>query len=188
MIGSEKEIEMLKNGAVGVMPTDTIYGLVASAFFRRAVERIYELKSRDYDKPFIILLSSIDDLKRFEIEIEDSIKNKLMEFWPGPVSVVLPCHSLEYKYLHRGGGALAFRVPADKDLRDFISGTGPLVAPSANPQGGAPAENIEDVKKYFGASVDFYIDGGELKGDPSTLIKFGEDGIEILRQGDYRIK
>jgi L-threonylcarbamoyladenylate synthase len=100
------------------------------------------------------------------------------------VSVVLPCRAKRWAYLHRGTGTLAFRVPDKKQLRDFLRKTGPLVAPSANPQGNVPAETIVQARKYFGNAVNCYVDRGSLVGSASTVVTFRHGMPVVLRQGD----
>lgn len=177
----------LKKGGVGVIPTDTIYGIVGSALSRRAVNRIYRLRHRRPDKPMIILIGSIKDLGIFGISFGGRIRKMLMKFWPGKVSVILPCASKKFFYLHRGKKTLAFRVPAKGDLRKFLKRIGPLIAPSANPEGKPPARTVKEAQKYFGSKVDFYIDSGRLISRPSTLIALKNGKNSILRQGVIRI-
>jgi len=172
----KKAEKILKNDGVGVMPTDTLYGLVGSAFSKKAINRIYKIKKRDKSKKLIVLISSIKDLKKFKIKISKEEAKILEKFWPGRVSIVLD--------------NIAFRYPNNKALLEILKKTGPLVAPSANPEGKKPAENIKEAKEYFGPAstqggdeVDFYIDGGKRKGEPSTLIKIENGKIEVLRQG-----
>ena len=190
-----QEIKIIKDSGIGVMPTDTIYGLVGSAFSRRAVERIYRLRKRDRKKPFIVLISALGDLKKFGVKISKSHLKILKALWftpsrvegPGPTSVILPISgkrqatrfegearrsSDKFKYIHRGTNSIAFRLPKDKWLRVFLQKTGPLVAPSANLAGEPPAKNIAEAKKYFREKVDFYLDGGKLKGPSSVLLEF----------------
>jgi len=171
----------LRAGGVGVIPTDTIYGVVGSALSKETVERIYKIKGRKSEKPFIILIASISDLKLFNVEISRDQKEWLKSVWPGLVSVVLPCKSKNFQYLHRGTNSLAFRLPKDQKLRDFLEETRPLVAPSANPEGLGPACDIKNAEEYFGSGVDFYIDGGEMKSEPSALIDLTKDKPKILR-------
>jgi len=185
-------IEVLKNGGVGVLPTDTLYGLVGSALNEKTVERIYDIKKRDKSKKMIILVARRKDLKLFKIRLDGRTKKALKKFWPNPISVVLSLSQDEVfnkglTYLHRNSDTLAFRVPKPKWLRKLLKKTGPLIAPSANPEGLPPAENIEQARAYFSEAADFYIDGGELKGQPSTIIKFNEKGLEIRRQGATKI-
>jgi L-threonylcarbamoyladenylate synthase len=181
-------IKILKNGGIGVLPTDTIYGLVGSAISRKAVFRIYRLRKRNPQKPFIILIGSLDDLNLFKIKIDKYSYKILRKIWPNAVSVVLPCARKKFFYLHRGGKTLAFRFPKNKALTDILKQTGPLIAPSANPEGFRPAETIEQAKEYFGRGVDFYLDKGIIKGPASTLIEIKNKKIFILRQGAMKIK
>lgn len=182
-------VDILKKGGVGVLPTDTLYGLVGLALNKKAVERIYEIKKRGEAKPFIILISKIKDLKLFGVEVRKKEKAILKRYWPGPVSIILDCPSLpkEMSYLQPLNNTLAFRCPNEKWLYNVLKKAGPLVAPSANPEGLPPAENIEQARTYFNNSVDFYVDAGELKGQSSTIIKLDENGLEIRRQGGTQI-
>lgn len=185
----EEIIRPLKLGKIGVIPTDTIYGIVGSALNPETVEKIYRLRKRAPDKPFIILISSIGDLKKFNVKLTDKQKEFLKKIWPNPVSVVLECFSEKFKYLHRGTKTLAFRIPKNKWLIKILAKTGPLVVPSANYEGEKPSETIEDAKKYFGNQVDFYIDGGIIKSKPSTLVHLNVDGAyKILREGTFKIE
>jgi len=179
----KKIIKILQSDGVGILPTDTLYGIVASAYSKKAVERIYKIKGRDENKPFIILISSIKDLEKFNIDFNISILNK---FWPGKFSILLPFKNKlsinKFKYLHRGTNELAFRLPNKKSLIELLKKTGPLVAPSANPQGFEPASNIKKAKSYFEEKMDFYIAGGTLKSTPSALLRIDKNGeIQVLR-------
>ncbi len=161
-------IEILKKDGVGVMSTDTIYGLVGSAFSRVAINRIYKIKKRNKSKKLIFLISNISDLKKFKIKINKEQAKILEKFWPGKVSIIIE--------------NIAFRLPDNKSLIKILKQTGPLVAPSANPEGLKPAKNIAEAKKYFGSNIDFYLSGGTLKAKPSILIKINKNGeIEVLR-------
>jgi len=198
----QKLVKAIKNGAVGVLPTDTLYGLVGSAFSQVAVERIYKIKERDPKKPLIILISALGDLKKFDIELNKKTEALLQNIWPGKVSVIFPCKSKEIYYLHRGTKSLAFRLPKKESLMDLLKKTGPLVAPSANREGEKPASSIKKARQYFGEKacpvhsspqrgeaaplfngVNFYVDGGTLSAKPSTLIAIEDGKIIIKRAG-----
>lgn len=186
-------ITILSHGGVGVLPTDTIYGIVGSALVPETVARIYRLRKRNPRKPTIILIASIDDVKKFGVAIDMPTKKILSEIWPGKVSVVLPIVSSKksmlkkFDYLHRGTKKLAFRVPKPLWLRGLLQKTGPLAAPSANCEGESPALTIRAAKKYFGENVDFYADVGKLVSKPSTLIAVERGKIIILREGAVKI-
>ncbi|MFM2357734.1 MAG: hypothetical protein RJA61_471 [Candidatus Parcubacteria bacterium] len=174
-------------GGIAVIPTDTLYGLVAQALNMEVVSKIYSLKKRSPDKPFIILISSLTDVEQFGISLDLETKKILETYWPGKVSVILPISNLEaqkrYEYLHRGTNSLAFRLPNKADLISLLKETGPLIAPSANPQAEKPAETIGEAQNYFKHEVDIYMDGGILQGEPSTLVEIKDGNVTVLRKG-----
>lgn len=173
-----KEIgEDIKKGLIGVIPTDTIYGIVCSAMNKKSVEKLYKIRKRDSNKPMIILISSIKDLNLFNIKIDKKIINK---YWPGKVSIILPVENFEY--LHRGKNSLAFRLPDNKNLIKVLKISGPIVAPSANTEGNEPAQTIEEAYNYFQDKIDFYVDCGKLKSRPSKIISLINNKVEIVRR------
>lgn len=179
--------ESLQKGGVGVIPTDTLYGLVGSALASETVERIYAIKGRDAAKPLIILISSFDDLEIFKIALDKNNREFLMRAWPAQLSVILPVSSREYEYLHPLQGTLAFRMPDNNELLSLLKAVGPLVVPSANPQGEKPAVTIEEARTYFGDKVDFYVDGGRLDSKPSTLVDLTKGKPIVIRQGTVKV-
>lgn len=176
----EKYADILASDGIGIIATDTIYGVIGKALNKGAVERIYMLKRRTPTKPFIILISEIEDISCFGIDIDSSLKKKLESYWPGPISIILDCPCDEFEYLHRGTHTLAFRLPAKTELQKLIARTGPLVAPSANPEGLLPAQSIDEAKIYFHEDVDFY-QSGNVSDRPSKIIKIVNDTVEIIR-------
>jgi L-threonylcarbamoyladenylate synthase len=185
MTGAHRAIEIIKKGGVGLVPTDTIYGLSGLALDEDAVERVYELKGRDYDKPLIILLADIDQAEKLGANIDDL--EPVRKYWPSPLTVVARAGKLTPGFLHRGTHKLAIRVPDYPELREMIKQTGPLVSTSANPQGKQPARNVNGAKKYFGKELDFYIDIGELEARPSTIVELKGGELKLIRQGAYKV-
>ena len=181
-IRAKKAALFLREGAVGVIPTDTIYGICGSALNKKTVEKIYKLRKRNPKKPVIILIGSIGDLKEFNVKLKNWQEKILLKIWPAKISVILDCPSSKFYYLHRGTKTLSFRVPASKNLLKIISVSGPLVAPSANFEGRPPAENINEAKKYFGGEV-FYYGKRKLTGQPSTLVDLTKKPFKIIRTG-----
>ncbi len=160
--------DVLNSGKVAVIPTDTIYGIVAKASNQDAVKKVYKIRSRDISKPCIILISDLEQLKDFDIDKEciDSAK----KYWPGPNSLVFPLNKPRPSYPAKGLKEIALRLPNNDELRELIRQTGPLIAPSANPEGLPPATTIAQAKAYFGDQVDIYVDNGSMPIEPSTLI------------------
>ncbi len=170
-------------GNVAVIPTDTIYGVVARASDPAAVVRLYQLKHREA-KPGTVVASSIDQL--VELGVTRRYLKAVEQFWPGAVSVIIPC-SQELEYIHQGVGSLAFRIPDDARLLELLQQTGPLVTSSANQPGEPPATTIDEAKGYFGSEVEWYEDGGTISSEPSTVIHIIDDAIEIVRLGAVKI-
>lgn len=183
----EKIADAIKNGAIGIIPTDTIYGIAGSAKIPETVEKIYRLRKRASTKPMIILVSSVDEILKLGIKINLKQKEILNKIWPNKISVVIDCNFKNLHYLHRGKNSLAFRVPDNKFLQELLSATGPLVAPSANAEGENPSENIDEAKRYFKDSIDFYIDAGNLDKTPSTVVKLDKLKLAVLREGAAKI-
>lgn len=177
----------IREGEIGIIPTDTLYGLVASVLCPDAVERVYRIRGRDEAKPCIVLLADMTDLGRFGIDPDEVSRERLSLVWPGAVSVVLPCPDPRWRHIHRGVGSIAFRVPARKDLHEFLVATGPVVAPSANPASMPPSTTVDEAEAYFGEGVDFLVDGGVLRSEPSTLARLEEGRLTVLRQGAVSI-
>jgi len=191
MWNDENIIKVLKEGGVVIMPTDTIYGMLGRAEDETVVNRIYTLRKRNPSKPCIILIGDTKELEKFGVVTTKEQREKIKEYWftpsiaegSRPISIILDCTEEKFSYLHRGTNTLAFRLPESEELRNLLFKTGPLVAPSANLETYPPNNNIADAKKYFGDSVDLYVDGGTLHNKASKLIKLHKDGsVSILRE------
>lgn len=168
-------VELLKNGAVGVLLTDTLYGIVAGAENEAAVERVYRIRNRDFDKPCIVLIGDVNQI--WEQPKSEQVTTVMKRHWPGPVSLILPVTNETPRHVSRGGDSVAFRLPADERLINILKQTGPLIAPGANPAGMEPASAVQEAVEYFGDTVDFYMDGGTaMNKTPSKLLKIEADG------------
>lgn len=178
-INDPKIAELLQGGAIGILRTDTLYGIVGRADSEASVSRIYALKERSEHKSPIVLISAISQL--FD-KPSGKLQALLTAVWPAKVSVIIPSR-LAPLWIRRGNNSAAYRMPDDASLRQLIEQVGPLVAPSANFEGDMPAMTIEQANKYFGDKVDFYVDGGEVTDStPSQLISLNESGaMERLR-------
>ncbi len=172
-------------GSVGIIPTDTVYGIVARAEDEQAVNRLYKLKSRD-NKPGTVIAASLEQLEH--LGFKHRYLKAVEQFWPGAISVIIPLSDPNLKYLHQGKMSLAVRLPDSSELKRLLSETGPLLTTSANEPNNPTAINIDEAKKYFGDSVDFYIDGGNLSNRlPSTIIRIIDDAIDVVREGAVKI-
>ncbi len=176
---------MLMDGGVGVMATDTVYGLVARAEDKEAVAHLYELKKREH-KPGTVIAANTGQL--IALGLNEQHIRTIEHLWPNPLSLIIPASNV-LAYLHQGLDSLAVRIPKDATLQAMLKHTGPLLTSSANQPGEQPAVNLEEAKAYFKGSVDFYVDSGDLSGRaPSTIIRVSHNGIEVIREGAVTIK
>lgn len=174
-------VDCLNSGGIVVAKTDTIYGILARAADEHAVERVFRLKRRGDHKSPIVLIANYDQplvpIPKQQYELSRTV-------WPGPVTIAIPVDpTTAPQWLSRGNQEFGHRMPADDQLATLISRTGPLIAPSANPEGETPAINVHAAIEYFGDQVDVYVDGGEVIDDtPSQLLRINESGdVERLR-------
>lgn len=169
--------DLLKSGGVGVLPTDTVYGLVCDAANPEAVAKLYALKSRE-KKPGTLIAATVNQV--IDLGIQEDVVRAVEKFWPG-VSVVMQANE-HLAYIHQSLETLAVRVVADGELKAFLKQTGPLLTSSANLPGQPPANTVDEARAYFGDAVDFYVDGGDLSGrQASTLIRVVDGVLEVLR-------
>lgn len=179
-----KLIDLIVGGAVGVIPTDTVYGLVAAAADEQAVQKLYGLKNRQ-KKPGTVIAANIDQL--VSLGIPRRYLKAVEQYWPGAVSVIVPTE-MKLGHLHLGKNSLACRIPEDHKLNGLLAKTGPLLTTSANRPSQPVADTVEAARHYFGDNIDFYVDGGDLNNhQPSTIIRIVDDAVEVVRQGAVNI-
>jgi len=186
----EETVDLLKKGGIVVAPTDTLYGILADALNPEAVERVYRVKGRTPSKPVIVLIPSVRFLEKFGIK-PSKRESSLLQNKGITVIIDLPRSvSDKFRYLHRGTGSIAFRIPGDLELARLMETTGiPLVAPSANPEGMPPAVDADSALDYFGNAIDGYVRGKSVKNAlPSTIVRVKKGKPEIVREGSISVE
>ena len=180
----DKITDLLNRGGIGLLPTDTIYGLSCVALNRVSVEKLHKLKRRAKNKPFVVLISQTAQLRDLGIITTDAAP--ALKYWPGKLTLV--CDALKApSWLHVGTHTLAVRLPDHTGLRSLIDKTGPLISTSANLAGGKPAVSAAEAENYFKGELDFYVDIGKLAGQPSTIAKSTFSRLTIIRPGAVKI-
>jgi len=175
--------EVLGRHGVVAIPTESFYGLAVDPRDREALARIYRAKDRVAEKALLVVAASLEQVETLVV-IEEPWRARLHEAWPAPLTVVLP---------DRRAGAgrdatLAVRVPAHDLLRRLLALVGPLTATSANPSGGAPANDPSEVERVFGSLLDLLLDGGRTPGGlPSTLVDCTAHPPVLLRRGGWEL-
>ncbi|MCU1571599.1 MAG: translation factor [Naasia sp.] len=181
-------------GAIGrgelvVLPTDTVYGVAADAFDPAAVQRLLDAKGRGRQSPPPVLIAGIPTLDALAEQVPDVVRRLVTEFWPGPLTVILPARSSLVWDLGETGGTVALRMPDSRIALELLAETGPLAVSSANLTGQPAATTAAQASAQLGDSVEVYLDGGPTPGSlPSTILDAtglvaGTGGIRIVRLG-----
>lgn len=186
----EMAAELLANGGVVAIPTDTVYGIAASLSHPEALRRLFRIKRRDQSKPLPILVSSTATLARLVPNINPDIALLLDEYWPGPLTIALDAPPGMPDEVRSPNGTIGVRLPNHTLAIELIERSGGMVAcTSANISGEDPARNVGDVLASIGNSLDAIVDGGETPGGvPSTVIRIDDGVIWTIREGAIPIE
>lgn len=179
----EAYAEILKQGNLVAFPTETVYGLGASAWNPAAIRKVFDIKGRPPDNPLIVHVSSVDMVKQFASEITPRSKMLMQKFWPGPLTLVFKKKPEVLDIITAGLDTVAIRMPNHPLALELIQLSGPLVAPSANRSGRpSPTKSIHVVLD-FGKRVPV-LDGGDCQiGLESTVLDVTKNPPIILRPG-----
>jgi L-threonylcarbamoyladenylate synthase len=177
--------EQIQAGQVLGMPTDTFYGLAADPFNLRAVERVYEIKSRLRHKPLSLLIENVDQAEEFAL-LPDDFHLLARRFWPGPLTMIVPAASHLPLKVTANTGNVALRVPAAEiPLAVLRAAKIPITATSANLSGATECTTAEEVREQLRDRLSLIVDGGKSpRTKSSTIVHFKSDGSwQILRDG-----
>lgn len=181
--------ELISKGKLVAFPTETVYGLGASAYNAEAVERVFAVKSRPAHNPLIVHIASVDDVHfAARLPIEHKVKERfaaVSQFWPGPLSIVLPKNPRIAPAVSAGLDTVAVRVPDNAVARAIIrEARCPIAAPSANVFGSVSPTTAQHVEESLADTIDLVIDGGPCRiGLESTVISLLGEKVQILRPG-----
>ncbi len=185
--GIARAVHILRDGGLVAVPTETVYGLAARADSDTAVARIYEAKGRPSFNPLIVHVASLEQAREFA-EFPPAAQRLAREYWPGPLTLVLPRHrgARLAPAVTAGLETLALRIPAHPVMRALLDRAGfPLAAPSANRSGFISPTSPAHVLASLDGRIDAVLDGGECeRGLESTIAAVRADGsVEVLRPG-----
>ncbi|MBQ8740221.1 MAG: threonylcarbamoyl-AMP synthase [Clostridia bacterium] len=177
--------EILKSGGIVALPTETVYGLAASAYSDSAIKAVFTAKGRPQDNPLIVHISSLDMLKDVACDIPDAAYKCAEKFWPGPFTMVLPKGDKIANSVSAGLNTVAVRYPSEKTICDIISLSGlPLAAPSANTSGRPSPTTAAHVIDDLDGKIDAVVIGGDCAvGVESTVVSLVGDCPRLLRPG-----
>jgi L-threonylcarbamoyladenylate synthase len=169
----------LKRGGVCVVPTDTIYGIVALERFKESVKEIYRIKGRSKDKPLIHLIGSKDNLKTYT---HQPLPESLERYWPGPLTII-------FQGIHEN--KISIRLPAGEFLQKLFEkiNFSAIVAPSANPSGEENILECEKLVEAFHGKVEIIVCKKEALKEalPSTIIDISGREWRLVREGEVKL-
>jgi L-threonylcarbamoyladenylate synthase len=179
--------QQIRAGKVLGMPTDTFYGLAADPFNLRAVDTVYEIKSRSRHKPLSLMIESVEQAEELARPLPDAFYLLARRFWPGPLTLIVRAASRLPLKVTANTGNVALRVPAAKIPLDIVRAAGvPITATSANLSGAAECTTAQAVRDQLRDRISVIIDGGPSPREvASTIVQLTDenDGWHVLREG-----
>ncbi|KPQ28255.1 MAG: tRNA threonylcarbamoyl adenosine modification protein, Sua5/YciO/YrdC/YwlC family [Marinobacter excellens HL-55] len=181
----EKAADLLLAGHLVAVPTETVYGLAADASNEQAVRKVFEAKQRPVGHPLIVHVASVDRVRLWVDHIPETAMQLIKEFWPGPLTLLLPKKSGISDFITGGNPGVAVRMPAHPATLATMEKLGrDLVAPSANPYGRISPTTAEHVLAGLSGKIEAVLDGGDCSvGIESTIIDLTGDTPVIARPG-----
>jgi len=175
---NEEIIQILNNAGIVAVPTDTVLGLAIDPENKMAVQKLYHLKRREAAKPLVYLVASRQQLGELVQEVSPEVEQILAKYWPGALTVIF-----KKKY---SAGTIGVRIPRQEFMLSLLRDWGrPLGVTSANISGKKEIVDWTDLKKQFGAKIDYYAEfGGGFSGVASTVIDVSAGDLKVLRQGE----
>lgn len=174
--------EILSNGGLIAFPTETVFGFGVIFDNKESYDRLIQVKRRPPEKPFTLMLSSIDDIEKYAY-IDERATELIKKYMPGQFTIILKAKENLPSYCISKEGNVGIRISGDKMVRDLIAEVGkPLLVPSANKSGEPPLTKSNDVIKNFEKEIDVVIEGESTSNIPSTIVLLNEN-VNVIREG-----
>ncbi len=182
--------QILKDGGLVAIPTETVYGLAANAYNGEAVSRVFEAKGRPTDNPMIVHISSIEEIYPLVTDFPENARKLADAFWPGPLTMILPKSDLVPREVAPRLETVAVRMPSHPIAKKIIKLAGvPLAAPSANSSGSPSPTTAQHVLHDLDGKINAVVDGGECDvGIESTVITLATNPPRLLRPGGITVE
>lgn len=191
MIGKDLSlaIDLLNDGKLVSIPTETVYGLAANALNEQAVIGIFKAKNRPFFDPLIVHVANVEQAKKYSNNWTLNADKLSKQFWPGPMTLLLEKNNLIPDIITSGSSKVALRIPKHPLTLELLSQLNfPLAAPSANPFGYISPTKPSHVEKQLSNQVNYIIDGGDCEvGIESTIVDCTSDKAKVLRLGGLSI-
>ena len=181
----QKAIACIKNEEVVGIPTETVYGIGVDPLSQAAVDKIFNLKEREENKPLSILVHSFHDL--IKLKIISKVPEIVELYWPGPLTIIVES---ELNFADGVGtknpNSIGVRVPDNELTLELLKKTGPLAVTSANISGQEDITNERDAEALFGDKISHYLQGSALHGSGSTIVDFRDEEFKVIREGPLK--
>ena len=188
----EKAAQILCEGGLVAIPTETVYGLAANALDGKAVSSIFAAKGRPSDNPLIVHISDVKDIEKYNLvrEFPESAKRLAEKFWPGPLTIILPKSHTIPREVTAKLDSVAIRLPLHPVAREIIRTAGcPLAAPSANLSGSPSPTTAQHVMDDMNGRIPAIVDGGDCQvGLESTVLTLCTEVPTVLRPGKITLE
>lgn len=186
---SMQAASVIRNGGVVAIPTETYYGLAADPFNESALQKIYDLKQRPYNKPILVLIEKIEQLEKLVSDIPELYIPLIEKYWPGPLTLIFPALPVISPIMTGGTETIGIRLSSDRTANEICRTLGfPITATSANRSGENPAGNASQIISAFGNSLDLIIDGGATGNmQCSTVVNYIGGKLRIVRPGQIEL-
>ncbi len=179
--------DQIRAGEVLGMPTDTFYGLAADPFNLRAVDRVYDIKTRSRHKPLSLLIESVDQAEELAKSLSEEFYALARKYWPGPLTIIVKAGSRLPLKVTANTGNVALRVPNAKiPLAVVMAAAIPITATSANLSGASECTSAEQVRDQLEGRISIIVDGGTSPRDiASTIVDLSDEEARwrIIREG-----
>lgn len=181
----DEALEVLAQGGVVALPTDTVYGIGASLAHPSGIGALFALKHRPASLALPVLVDSVGQIEQLGVVWPENAQRLARAWWPGPLTVIVPVAATLAALVGGTSDSVGFRIPDDELLRGLLARSGPLVVTSANSHGEAPCSSAAAVLEVFAGRGELcgVIDGGPREGVVSTVVALSGPTWRVVREG-----
>ena len=178
-----RAVEVLQNGGVIAYPTDTVYGFGCSLYNKKAIERIYQIKRSEKNRPFSFICADLKDISIYS-KVSNYGYKTMKRLLPGPYTFILEGTKLVPKIMLTKRKTAGIRVPDHAICLAIVEELGnPILSTSATNPDGTILESVVEIEESLGHALDLIIDGGPVSLMPSSVVSLIDDSPEIIREG-----
>ncbi len=178
-----KIVSELKKGNLVIIPTDTVYGISADIENTKAIEKVYQAKNRDKNKPLLLLVNNKEMLKKYTKKLTNLEKEIIKKYLPGKLTILLLKNDKVPDNITAGSNLVGIRIPDNNDLIQIINKLGhPIISTSANISGQNTITNPQKIDQNLLKYISYIENIGTVNSEPSSIIKIENNQIKIIRE------